>query len=75
MLTARNQIPILGTVTLLETSSGAKTKRAPRIPGICGAAVRLNVTRQHLQACLTGRRQGSRRLLAGYARINKTKRD
>jgi hypothetical protein len=68
------QQTLTGNVTVTKTivpelSDGRKPKRAARIPFICKDAVACGVSRQHLQAVLTGNRIGSTRLMSLYAAL------
>lgn len=58
-------------MTLKRASKLEKKTRAGRIKGICAAAQSLRVTRAHLWAVLTGRRE-SKPLLARYHQLKKT---
>jgi hypothetical protein len=59
------------TVTDTTLSDGMKRKRAKPIHGICRDAEKLGVTRQHLQEVLTGKRLGSRELLARWEALQR----
>lgn len=52
-------------VTMSSATNSTKLNRTARIAGICADADALGVTRQHLQAVLTGKRE-SKPLLARY---------
>jgi hypothetical protein len=68
MLHSETELPIFVAVaSIVKSTDGRKLKRAARIPGICRDAVACGVSRQHLQAALTGKRVGSARLMSLYA--------